>query len=45
MRTKVEIGTITETRVEIISGVQPGDSVALSGPVELVDGMTVEIAE
>lgn len=45
VRTKVEIGTITETRVEITSGVQPGDTVALSGPVELVDGMTVEIAE
>ncbi len=44
-RTKVEIGTITETRVEITSGVNPGDTVALSGPTELVDGMAVEIAD
>ena len=44
-RTQVEIGTLTETKVEILSGVEAGDEVALSGPTELVDGMSVQPAE
>ena len=44
-RTAVEIGTITEVKVQILSGVQEGDEVALSGSEELVDGMAVMVAE
>lgn len=44
-RAQVEVGTLTETRAEILSGVDPGERVALSGPVELVDGMRVSMAE
>ena len=44
-RTEVEIGTLTETSVEVVSGVAEGDTVALSGAVELVDGMPVTLAE
>lgn len=40
-RTEVKVGTLTETTVEVVSGVEEGDTVALSGPVELVDGMAV----
>lgn len=40
-RVKVEVGTLTETEVQIKSGIGEGDKVALSGPVELVDGMKV----
>lgn len=43
VRTQVEVGTITETRVQIVSGIDPGAEVALSGPVELVDEMRVEV--
>lgn len=42
-RTKVEVGTLTETTVQILSGAKAGDVVALSGAVELVDGMRVRI--
>lgn len=41
VRTPIEIGTLTETRVQVISGIDPGATVALSGPVELVDGMRI----
>ena len=44
-RTEVEIGTLTETSVEVVSGVAEGDTVALSGAVELVDGMPVTPGE
>lgn len=44
-RTEVEIGTLTETRVEILSGVEPGATVALSGATELVDGMRVSVTD
>lgn len=40
-RTKVEVGTLTETQAQITSGAAEGDTVALSGPTELVDGMKV----
>ena len=42
-RTEVEVGRLTETQVQIISGIQEGDPVALSGPIELVDGMRVKV--
>lgn len=42
-RTRVEIGTMTDTEVQIVTGVAAGDSVALSGPSELVDRMPVSI--
>lgn len=42
-RTKVAIGTMTDTDVEITSGVESGERVALSGPDELVDGMRVRV--
>jgi HlyD family secretion protein len=44
-RSQIEIGTLTETKVEVLSGIEAGDEVALSGPVELVDGMRVQVAE
>jgi multidrug efflux pump subunit AcrA (membrane-fusion protein) len=44
-RTEVEIGTLTETQVQILAGVSDGQTVALSGPTELVDGMAVTVAE
>lgn len=44
-RTPVEVGTLTETEVEITSGVQPGDTVAMSGATELVDGLKIKPAE
>jgi len=44
-RTRVEVGTLTETRVQITGGLRPGDTVALSGATELVDGMKIERAE
>ncbi|MDZ4178842.1 MAG: HlyD family efflux transporter periplasmic adaptor subunit, partial [Coriobacteriia bacterium] len=40
-RTQVQIGTLTETRVQVTSGLSDGDVVALSGPVELEDGMRI----
>jgi len=41
-RVEVEVGTLTETEVQLTSGVSEGDTVALSGPTELVDGMKVK---
>ncbi|MDP2232167.1 MAG: biotin/lipoyl-binding protein [Actinomycetota bacterium] len=40
-RIEVQVGTLTETQAQITSGVNEGDTVALSGPIELVDGMKV----
>lgn len=44
-RTKVTVGTVTETQVQILSGVSAGDVVALSGQTELVDGMRVKASK
>lgn len=44
-RTEVEVGTITETRVQITSGIAEDVTVALSGPIELVDGMKISANE
>lgn len=43
VRTRVEVGTLTETAVEILSGVSEGDEVALSSATEFEDGMTVRV--
>lgn len=42
-RTPVEVGTLTEVKAQITSGVSEGDEVALSGPAELVDGLRVRV--
>jgi HlyD family secretion protein len=43
VRTRVQIGTLTETAVELLSGVSPGDEVALSSATEFEDGMSVRV--
>lgn len=43
VRTAVEVGTLTETTVEVLSGVTPGDEVALSSATEFEDGMSVRV--
>ena len=43
VRTRVDIGTLTETAVEIVSGVSAGDEVALSSATEFEDGMAVRV--
>ena len=43
VRTPVEVGTLTETAVEVVSGVSPGDVVALSSATEFEDGMAVRV--
>jgi len=42
-RTAVEVGVLTETSAEILSGVSPGDEVALSSATEFEDGMPVRV--
>lgn len=44
-RTQVEVGTITETRAQITSGITEDVTVAPSGPIELVDGMKISANE
>jgi len=41
-KTEVTVGTLTDTRAQIKSGVKPGETVALSGTVKLTDGMTIQ---
>ncbi|MDY0087669.1 MAG: efflux RND transporter periplasmic adaptor subunit [Coriobacteriia bacterium] len=43
VRTPVEIGTLTDVSAEIISGVAPGDEVALSSATEFEDNMPVSV--
>ena len=45
VRTRVEVGTVTETEAQVLSGLEEGDEVALSGPTELTDGLRVRPAE
>lgn len=40
-KTPIETGTITETFVEVIDGLDEGDEVALAGAFDYVDGMSV----
>jgi multidrug efflux pump subunit AcrA (membrane-fusion protein) len=37
-RTEIEIGRLTDTRVEILSGLSEGDEVIVSGVSQLADG-------
>ncbi|MDQ3102189.1 MAG: hypothetical protein M3R08_12435, partial [Bacteroidota bacterium] len=41
----VEIGLRTENKVQLISGVQPGDTVVTSGLLAVRDGMALRPAE
>ena len=41
-KTEVTVGTLTDTRAQIKSGVKTGETVALSGTVKLTDGMTIQ---
>ncbi|MBI5231174.1 MAG: efflux RND transporter periplasmic adaptor subunit, partial [Coriobacteriales bacterium] len=44
-KTTVEVGATTDTQVQIVSGVEEGDQVALSGAETLTDGMSVRVKE
>lgn len=44
-RTEIEVGTMTETEVQVLAGLRDGDEIALSGPTELIDGLRVRPAE
>jgi RND family efflux transporter MFP subunit len=41
-KTQVTVGTLTDTRAQIKSGVKVGDTVALSGTVKLTDGLAIK---
>lgn len=43
VRAPVEVGTLTEVKAQLVSGISEGDEVALSGPVELVEGLRVRV--
>ncbi len=43
VRTPVQLGALTESVIEITSGVRAGERVALAGPEELADGMLVSV--
>ena len=40
-KTDITIGATTDTEVEVLSGLSSGDVVALSGPTQYSDGLTV----
>jgi HlyD family secretion protein len=40
-KTEVVVGTVTDTRAQIKSGVAEGDTVALSGTIKLTDGLAI----
>jgi multidrug efflux pump subunit AcrA (membrane-fusion protein) len=44
-RVPVEIGAYTETRIEIASGLEGGETIALTSSAELEDGLRVRIGE
>lgn len=44
-RTEIEVGRITETRVELLGGLAEGDTVIVSGVAKLADGDRVKAAE
>jgi HlyD family secretion protein len=44
-RVPVEIGTYTETRIEITSGLDGGETIALTSSADLEDGLRVQIGE
>ena len=42
-RTDITVGATTDTEVEVLKGLKAGDVVALSGPTQYTDGMTVRV--
>lgn len=44
-KVEITIGMLTETDAEVLDGIEAGDTVALSGPTELKDGMRVRAAQ
>ena len=42
-KTDITIGATTDTEVEVLQGLAKGDVVALSGPTQYTDGMTVRV--
>jgi RND family efflux transporter MFP subunit len=40
-KTEITVGATTDTDIEVLSGLQAGDAVALSGSTQYVDGMAV----
>lgn len=44
-RTVIEVGAATETDIQVLSGLEAGAEVALSGPTEYEDGMSVSVKE
>ncbi len=43
VKTDITIGATTDTEVEVLEGLKGGDVVALSGPTQYTDGMTVRV--
>jgi HlyD family secretion protein len=43
VQTDITVGATTDTQVEVIKGVKAGDVVALSGPTQYTNGMTVKV--
>ena len=39
----ISVGATTETQVQVLKGVEPGQVVALSGPTQYTDGMSVRV--
>ena len=44
-RTVIEVGATTETDVQVLSGLEAGTEVALSGPTGYEDGMAGRVQE
>ena len=44
VRVDITVGATTDTQVEVLSGVKVGDIVALSGPTQYTNGMTVRVS-
>jgi hypothetical protein len=42
-KTDVTVGATTDTDVEVTKGVEPGQTVALSGATQFTDGMTIRV--
>lgn len=43
VKTTILVGATTDTEVEVLKGLEGGDVVALSGPTQYADGMTVRV--
>jgi len=43
VKTTITVGATTDTEVEVLKGLEAGDVVALSGPTQYTDGMTVRV--